>query len=327
MLDEYAIKARRKERILKTQKDLIKKQLEIRRVEHNIIPNNQFKVNTNLILDEDEYSNKEQELYVIDCEEEKDQEALKIFIKEHKRAFSYLYNKYANNGYSSKDKNDQLKAKLGTIGINELYRMMKDYNVSLTQSELARLIRLVNFHITRYNDPVTMTYKGFIELFIQIAVYIYSKINPTLPAAKYTQQLLEHFKRYSKMKEENKQLFDSSSMTILGDNNTFNTLNKEIKANRNYPLPREYEKVQCKSLVYSYNFPHNTPIPENKRIVIEILDAIVNECLGIHILEPIVEVKQEMYVVPRVDVFNSSKKHLTHKETNLERSAGIKQYK
>ncbi len=73
------------------------------------------------------------ELRIVEDEEDRDYEALKLFIEQHKRVFRYLYNKYANSGFSAKRVGsfDTLKEKLDTISMAEVIRMLKDHDISL----------------------------------------------------------------------------------------------------------------------------------------------------------------------------------------------------
>lgn len=73
------------------------------------------------------------ELVILEDEEEKDYEAIKLYIEQHKKIFRYLYSKYANSGASQKriSSFDSLKEKLDTINMAEIIKMLKDHNVTL----------------------------------------------------------------------------------------------------------------------------------------------------------------------------------------------------
>lgn len=81
------------------------------------------------------------ELRLVEDEEDRDYEALRLFMEQHKRIFRYLYNRYANSGFSTKQVGsfDLLKEKLGTISMAEIIKMFKDHSITLhmlTHSEV-----------------------------------------------------------------------------------------------------------------------------------------------------------------------------------------------
>eukprot|EP01022_Parablepharisma_sp_SALTPOND_P026722 TRINITY_DN64702_c0_g1_i1.p1 TRINITY_DN64702_c0_g1~~TRINITY_DN64702_c0_g1_i1.p1 ORF type:complete len:1094 (+),score=155.90 TRINITY_DN64702_c0_g1_i1:2337-5618(+) len=297
------------------QKRTLRRQLEIRKVEHNIAPRNQKDIDFSLLLEEGVYEKavpqkKEPniELYTVEDEEDKDCEALKLFIEQHKRVFRYLYNRYANSGFSSKPKGsfDALKEKLSTISMAEIIKMLKDHSITLrmlSHSELASFIRLVNFKLIHKNDLTALTYQGFIELFVQIAIYIFSKepyYNAHMPPVVHVEALLEHFKQAAKIKGENTALYDNPNATALGDPELMEELTKFVETNPFYPLPEGYKKVEEKYLHDNYVIPNYLVLPEATRFAVEIIDSMLNDALGIHVLEPITTYEYKVKVVPTI---------------------------
>ena len=68
----------------------------------------------------------------------------------------------------------------------------------------------------------------------------------------------------------------------------------------NTKLPDGYQKVTEREIVTTYTIPHYFPITESKRVAIEILDEIFAKALGIHILEPMSELKETFKARPNL---------------------------
>lgn len=299
---------------MKQKKELIQ-QLEIRKVEQNIAPRNQKNIEYGLVLEEGTYEKavvqrKDQqiELHPIEDEEDKDYEALKLFVDQHKRIFRYLYSRYANSGFSSKQKGsfDALKEKLNTISMAEIIKMLKDHNITyrmLTQSELASFIRLINFKLIHKNDLTALTYDGFIELFIQLAIFIFSR-DPYyltfLPPVNHLEALLDHFRQAAKIKGENTSLYDNPNASSLGDPELMKELEKFLETNPFYPLPEGYKKVEEKFLHENYVLPNYIELPESVRFATEILDKVLNNIFDTHFIEPITTYEYKVKVVPTI---------------------------
>ena len=84
--------------------------------------NGRFKI-YNLIAQEISLVNFEEE-------EERDGEAVKLYVNKYRKLFKYLFNKYANTGYKKTINTfDAYKDKLSFINISEITRMLKEHGV------------------------------------------------------------------------------------------------------------------------------------------------------------------------------------------------------
>ena len=65
-------------------------------------------------------------------------------------------------------------------------------------------------------------------------------------------------------------------------------------------MPKGYQKVYEKEITFGYSFPKNFPAPESHKLVYEVLDGIMNDTLGFHLLEPRAKVTKIPKAVPQV---------------------------
>lgn len=248
-------------------------------------------------------------LQTIDDEEEKDVEALRLFIDKHKKIFRYLFSKYANSGFSPKPKGsfDELKSKLDTISLAEAIKMLKDHSITpaqITQTELSSLFKQINFKVLHKNNTLSLNYSGFIELLVQVAIHIFSRQTPDTSTSKSpadcTKLLLGRFREAAKAKGESVVLYENPEATTLGDPEVIEELTRYVNVNPFYPVPEGYRKMEEKWLKNNYTIPSRLQVPENLRICIELLDEILSEGVGVHILEPITTCESRTKVVPTI---------------------------
>lgn len=91
------------------------------------------------------------------------------------------------------------------------------------------------------------------------------------------------------------------------DNKMVAELNRRLAYDPNTKLPDGYQKVTEREMVTSYTIPHYFPIPESKRVAIEILDEIFAKAFGTHILEPMSELKETLKARPNLKVVTRDK--------------------
>ena len=77
-------------------------------------------------------------------------------------------------------------------------------------------------------------------------------------------------------------------------------LNQRIKEEPNYPLPEGFTKVKEKKTIYSYRVPEEIAphLGEAKVVCVELIDELLNNAFGIHILEPVVTFQEQQAVRP-----------------------------
>jgi len=169
-LDKIKLSLREKEEIkrneekymhlkIQRQKKALKKKLEKRRIEHGIHHRNNKDEDMNIIFDDGEVEYNAvfdshtgiPPITLIDLgdEEDRDVEAIKIFMKKYSKLWRFMFKKYANLGFSAKNIQnfDMYQEKADTMNIPEIKMFLKDHgftNKHLSREELSALIRLIN---------------------------------------------------------------------------------------------------------------------------------------------------------------------------------------
>lgn len=165
-------------------------ELEKRKIEHGVNSLNKADAARKIIFAEGEVEKfkhgekksglPEIELFDFEEEEQREVVAIKLFMKKYAKLWKFYFNKYANIGFSAKEIRDfdMLNDKHNTINLAELLKLLKDHDFDkryITKEELAAIIRLVNFKITKKSDLTAMDYPGFLEWVIQAAIFMFTK--------------------------------------------------------------------------------------------------------------------------------------------------------
>jgi hypothetical protein len=71
-----------------------------------------------------------------------------------------------------------------------------------------------------------------------------------------------------------------------GDVRVIKRLDEALANDEDTELPEGYKRVLEKDVDVAYTVPDSLPLTDDKRLVLEVLDDIMSEKLGFHILEP-----------------------------------------
>eukprot|EP00347_Sterkiella_histriomuscorum_P016192 403354133 len=243
------------------------------------------------------------QLYDLRMEEQKDQDAVRFFVKKNIKIFRNLFNRYANTTgpvTQVKETFDALQQKNSLITVAEILKMLKEFqvsNLSCSKDDVIQMVRMINQVILKKKDKgqaslSVLEFEGFVEFVLQLAVHLFS-FDAQMSPAEYLQRLFDHFKTISqKIGSNNAKLFEDPSQYNIGDQKMLIELNKRIQKDPSYPLPDGFQKKVDKEVVNNYSIPAGFPINESKRVVIEVLDGFLNELFGFHFLEPMSEIKE-----------------------------------
>ena len=230
-------------------------------------------------------------------------------MKKYKKLFRYLFSKYANSCYSKRiNVFDDLREKSELITIAEITKMLNDNNVNshmLARESLATIMRLINVK-TQRNDLTTMTYEGFQECIMQVAIYIYSKppvVLSHLPLVESVKAFVKHFQEATAYKGESVILYTDPNTTAMGDKDLLKELNKIVRVDSNYPVPEGYRKITEKEINFAYELKGKASsfVKESMKISVEILDELIEFSFsGSHILESAVEYETNLKVYPDI---------------------------
>ena len=99
-------------------------------------------------------------------------------------------------------------------------------------------------------------------------------------------------------------LFDDPNSTTIGDPELMKELTQRVNEDPNYNLPPGFYKQLTSKVTQAYKAPEY--LPEPRRIVMELLDEVLNEKFGIHTLAN--EIDTEPMWVVKVDIYNKQMK-------------------
>ena len=91
---------------------------------------------------------------------------------------------------------------------------------ALSRDETAMLVRLINTKIIGRSDLSALTYEGFLQFFVQLAYYLFSRPPRDmshLPPVETVKELLHHFEVATRNRGESTVLFDDPDKAFAGD--------------------------------------------------------------------------------------------------------------
>jgi len=236
------------------QKTKLKGHLEKRKIELGVASRNKSNVEENIIFEEGSralekllekrHGLPEIELVRIEDEEERDREAVQIFLKKYHKILHYLFVSYSNVGFSNQDQSSfsKIADKTSTMNLNELWKLLSDHDCTkwATKEELHALVRLVNTELLNRHEIKNLNFQGFKEWFVQYAVFIFSRPPKELshmPVFVSVEALLQLIRDATLKRGKSVVLFDDPYSTEVGDKDLHAFLNDALKKDPDYPLP------------------------------------------------------------------------------------------
>ena len=100
-------------------------------------------------------------------------------------------------------------------------------------------------------------------------------------------------------------LFEDPFATSIGDPQLLKQLQQHVNDDPDYQLPPGFIKYKQPAVTNSYKAPEEKT--DNERMVIELLDDIFKDTIGIHMLDPQMELREDVWIV-KPDIFQQKKK-------------------
>ena len=144
-------------------------------------------------------------------------------------------------------------------------------------------------------------YEGFVELFIQLANYIYAKpkcdLSHLSPLA-LLYQLMNTFREAAKQKSDRNSIFNKPEGSSLGDNYVLEELNKMLESNPDFHPPEGYKKTTQMGAGEIFVLKDGYEIAESIKISSEIIDEVLSTAIGSHFIEPLTVTYETTKIVP-----------------------------
>ena len=225
-------------------------------------------------------------------ESAEDQDGVWAIMKKYTRVSRLLFQKYSSSAYRTKDSTtfEQQGERLALITEPELFKLLKDQAVAprfVSKDVLSGLFR----------KRPGLDFDAYQELLVQVSVFAFSKPPKDLsiyPPAVSVKAFFDLLRSASADKGLPLRLFDEADPGA-GDRDLCRKLNQALQSNPNADLPEGYRKVTDYDLQVNYAIPRTVRLPKSYRVALSLLDDILSEQLGVHILEPQFRFKQVVH--------------------------------
>ncbi len=227
----------------------------------------------------------------INEEEDRDKQAIQIWLNKRNRLWKMIFNRYCNTIRTTVDKNFEERHKLGKyMNIAEIFKFAKDHAhlpEHSTREELTHMIRAINIKKDRFASKGMLDYDGFLQLFIQTAHHVHrtKKKNFTVPLLKCLEQLLLAMAKAIMYKGGNTSLYEDPDFVVGMDKPKLKQLNKQVLLDPHFQPPEGFHKVWEREIAFEYSLPESLNLQESKKIAIETMDSLMNDLFGFHFIE------------------------------------------
>lgn len=148
-------------------------------------------------------------------------------MKKYGKIWKFMFQRYANQAYSTKGKKDfdDMLSKTSQINVAEVTNILKDHNTYPTlinKDEIQALIRLINMHSNNENsnDIYMLDYSQFLQLIPQIAFLCFSRppIDKShLPSVESLRALLNQWEQATRDRGKSTILFEDPDQSSFAD--------------------------------------------------------------------------------------------------------------
>ena len=183
----------------------------------------------------------------LEQEEERDRYGVNVVMRRYAKALRYLFDSYANSGFSAKDAPsfDQLEKKLQLISVPEVWKLLKEHDLShlISQVELKTLIRLTNTEIMKHHELNCLTFEGFKNFMVQLSIFVFSRPPENLshlPIFCAVSDLFLKCREAEAKRGINPVLYDDPDSKDLGDPQLNKHLNQLLKKDPEHPIPEVF---------------------------------------------------------------------------------------
>jgi hypothetical protein len=226
-------------------------------------------------------------------------EVVGIVLKRYSRVLKLLFKKYSSTGYNrgrvGKETFETAADKNSSLSESEFYKLLKEQGIltSMISPEESNSI-LKSFCHKQKKPSIRINFQEFQEMITQVSIFIFSKPPKDfshLPPAISLKSFFDYCRTASGEKGVSTKFYDEPDAGV-GDREIVRKLNILLEKDPNTILPEGYKKIIENEIEIVYEMPKELNIPESFFYAIWTLDGILGKSLGIHILEPIIKVKQ-----------------------------------
>ena len=195
-------------------------------------------------------------------EEDRDREVIVAFMKRYSKIWKYLFQKYANQGFTSKKPTnfEDLQRRVSQISLPEITKMLKDHNtypILISKDEMASIIRMINQASESENssDLSMLDYHQFLQFIPQLALFVFARPpidKSNFPPVESLDALLIQFEQATRDRGKSTALYEDPDQVGMQDRELIKALDKKINDDPSYPVPEGFTKVLEKTPIYHY---------------------------------------------------------------------------
>eukprot|EP00742_Colponemidia_sp_Colp-10_P006574 GILJ01007045.1.p1 GENE.GILJ01007045.1~~GILJ01007045.1.p1 ORF type:complete len:1707 (-),score=396.78 GILJ01007045.1:173-5251(-) len=244
-------------------------------------------------------------------------------IKRYRKPLRMLFKAYLNTGLNRNSSFDQMLQNKDTMTVAELLRMSKDYRIIpdfLSTNQISALVRLVkltrdpNKNFTQLQwDDFTFTLIQISQIAVDPPILTQSFASPRmadsidslltqadLSVEQKLQNLLLHLKAKTKERSANQFNLWIDAELPAGDPAVIEELNRMLSLDPDTPMPEGYRRKEEQALANRFSVPPllASTVPEGVCISLELIDELIHQALGFHILAPVATVSARFVAEP-----------------------------
>ena len=292
---------------IEKQKAALRKQLEIRSIQQGVGMQNQKDVEVNLLFDDNAFKSKELsqineenlEIINLDLEEDRDRLLVDDFNRKNHKVFKYLFLKYANSGYWTKQESFSKisDSKSQKISVSEIIKLFKEhgYDSLVNQEKVTTIMKGLSLLMTgNKSNLVTLDFQQFQNFYMQMAFLMHSKEFHGGPINLSMEKMMGIFRDEEKKQGLNVAIYDDPLLNFIYDSSVMNEINNNLHSNPDYVIPevffffffffkfieKGFKKYEEKRVKFDYYLPEALDLPENYKLSYDLLNEIISESLG-----------------------------------------------
>ena len=283
-------------------------------IEKEIIPyHNKFSTynkKTKKIKTEDLlYTKQNNNITLVDLNYEEDRDIIKLkkFLKDYSGFFKDVFQRYCGSIYHPMNGKvfNSIKEIGDTISPSEIIKIFKEHNIignyGLSKEDLLIILSIMNSRVFKKKSLRSgITYDEFMEDFIQISYYAFSKppfVYKNYTISDYSEEMIRIF---SKEFPENLKYYHPDKLLSNDEKEICSALNKQLKRSNFVHIPNGYKKYLDTDIYYKFYVPDCMYflLGESKKICLEIVDEIICLVTKKHTLEGFVYVEENYKTRP-----------------------------
>jgi len=213
-----------------------------------------------------------------------------VVTRKYYRVLKALFVKHSGTGFAVRQEAGfqwlaQRKARMTEAELLKVLSLCQVVPVQLTKEEVRTLLRAYCSKVAQQHDLASVDFQGFTGLVTQLACCIAAK-GPAAswPPALQLKQLMLHFR--SNVQGIALDLFDEPDPGH-GDKEVVKRLNAQLRTDSEAEIPEGYKVAEEQDIETRFAVPQCLTLSEGLTVCLETLDLLLNDGVGIHILEPV----------------------------------------